>query len=130
MPGIQDELKASVHCKNAVLMGSKCCPFYIIIYLCYGDEFMQYYSLLSGKLISNPPPRMNSRSKLSTLTWTLGGIIFVPSIFSKYSFAFVLSTVFFSLSYRPNSLILAEFNFKLIIFCNFVSSTPKATAIL
>ena len=69
-------------------MGSKCCPFYIIIYLCYGDEFMQYYSLLSGKLISNPPPRMNSRSKLSTLTWTLGGIIFVPSIFSKYSFCF------------------------------------------
>ncbi len=80
-------------------------PFYIIIYLCYGDEFMQYYSLLSGKLISNPPPRMNSRSKLSTLTWTLGGIIFVPSIFSKYSFAFVLSTVFFSAYHIVRTLI-------------------------
>ena len=56
------------------------------------------YPFNSGISISNPPPRMNSRSKLSTLTLTLGGIIFVPSIFSKYSFAFALFTVFFKSS--------------------------------
>ena len=52
---------------------------------------------------SNPPCNINSFKYLLILILTFGGDNFIPSFFSKNSFAFVLSTVSTTLSNLPNS---------------------------
>lgn len=53
---------------------------------------------------SNPPCNINSFKYLFILILTFGGSKFIPSLFSKNNFAFVLSTVSTILSNLPNSL--------------------------